>query len=418
MSAPRRILIVGGGVAGVYAALGAREANPAADIVVLSEECCAPFDRTALSKEVLFEGIEPSDKPLLADADYQASNITLRTGVSVTGIDPAARTVATGNGDRFDYDRLILATGATPRRLAAIGDGIEILYLRTADDGAALRDKLRRARRVAVVGAGLIGLEVAAAAVALGVEADVIEAASAVLARSCDGHTAAAVERWHLDHGVRIHKGCRISTVTALPSGGIRIAFADRDPIEADLLVAGIGVTPNTVLAEQAGIEVRDGILVDQFGLTSVAGIYAAGDVARLPLPYAPAPVRLETWRHAQEHGRAVGINAAGGTAPFDSVPIYWSDQFGRRIQGAGLLPDAPRDEVVRTYSDGSHSTFVFDANGCVTAAVGVDRPQDINGARRLIAARKPVDRALVADPSVPLNRIVQQTKSAEEKSA
>ena len=410
----RRIVIVGGGVAGHSAALGAREADPEAVITLLSAEGTLPYDRTTLSKQVLWEGVSPRDKPLADAKAYEAARIDVRTATPVARIDAAARTVETADGKNVGYDRLVLATGAQPRRLDALDPGACIQYLRWEPDALALRRRLLAAQRVAVIGAGLIGLEVAAAASGLEREVDVLEAAPGVLGRCCDPESAAAIERLHLGRGVRIHTGCRIDAVEAR-GAGVRIATATHGILDVDLVVAGIGIVSDTDLAQSAGLALRDGILVDAHGRTSAADIYAAGDAARLPLPVSAEPVRLENWRHAQDHGRAVGASAAGAGREYEAVPIYWSDQYGHRLQGAGLIPRAPARTVLRDYGDGTHSTFLLDADGRLQAAVALDRGQDIMGARRLIAARVPVDPGLLADSAQPLMRIAKQATSPKE---
>jgi 3-phenylpropionate/trans-cinnamate dioxygenase ferredoxin reductase subunit len=411
MASARRILIVGGGIAGVHAALGARAADPEAEIRVFSEEDCLPYDRTALSKDVLTAGIAPSEQLLFPQVHYEEQRVQLHCRARIVAVDPAQKRITTQTGATHGYDALILATGTRPRQLPGV-DAQDVFYLRTHTDAIALQPRLKQARRLIVIGAGLIGLEVAAAARALGVEVDVLEAGDAILSRACDVHTATVIGGFHQREGVKIHTGARIVGIGRGAADSLRVQLASGERLEADLIVAGVGVVPNLALAEQAGIAVDDGILVDEFGRTSVADVYAAGDAAKLPLPFLAQPVRLETWRHAQDHGHFVGRNAAGEHAPFDAVPTFWSDQFGHRIQGAGLL-DRSQTPILRAYEDGSHTSFLLDDAGRVRAAVGIDRPQDINGARRLIAAQLPIDSGLLADPGMPVPRIVKQLKSA-----
>jgi len=408
----RRIVIVGGGVAGYGAAMAARETDPDAQLWLLCAEDALPYDRTTLSKQVLTEGISPQERLLAPAEAFRTARVDVRTGARVAALESAARTVVTEDGTRYAYDALVLATGARPRTLSAVDPQAPVHYLRWAPDALELRRRLLGARRLAVVGAGLIGLEVAAAARALEREVDVLEAAPQVLARCCDGASAAAIERLHRARGARIHPGCRIERIEA-HAGGARIVTATHGALEADLVLVAIGIAPDTALAEAAGLAVQDGILVDARGRTSADGIYAAGDVARLPLGVAPEPVRLENWRHAQDHGRAVGAAAAGAERTYDSVPIYWSDQYDHRLQGAGLLPRAPARTLVRDYGDGTHATFLLDADARLLAAIALDRGQDIMGARRLIAARAPLDPAALADPAQPLMRLAKQAASS-----
>lgn len=407
----RHIVIVGGGVAGHGAAMAAREADGEARIVLLSAEDALPYDRTTLSKQVLHEGVSPRARPLANAEAYRAARIEVRTATRVARIDPLARRVETDGAGALAYDALVLATGARPRRLEALEHGAPIHYLRWEPDALALRRRLLEARRVAVIGAGLIGLEVAAAAGALQRQVDVLEAAAGVLGRCCDPASAAAVERMHRAHGVRIHTGCRIDSIEARGQG-IRIATGTHGALDVDLVLAGIGIVPDTALAQAAGVALQDGILVDAHGRTSAEGVYAAGDAARLPLALNSEPVRLENWRHAQDHGRAVGANAGGGARAYDTVPLYWSDQYGHRLQGVGLVPRAPARTVVRDYGDGTHASFLLDADARLQAACALDRGQDIMAARRLIGARVALDPAALADRAQPLMRLAKQITS------
>lgn len=349
MAKPRRVLVVGGGIARVHAALGARAADSDAQISVFSEEDCLPYDRTALSKDVLMATAAPSAQLLFPQAHYEEQRVQLQCGERIVSIDSARKQITTQAGVSHDYDALILATGTSPRRLPGT-DAQDVFYLRTHADATALQPKLKQARRLIVIGAGLIGLEVAAAARALGVEVDVLEAGDAILSRACDAHTAAAIGGLHEREGVKIHTRVRIIGIDRSEANALRVELTNGE--------------------------------------------------------------RLETWRHAQDHGHFVGRNAAGERVPFDAVPTFWSDQFGHRIQGAGLL-ERSQSPILRSYEDGSHTCFLVNGEGRARAAVGIDRPQDINGARRLIAAQLPIDPALLADASMPVPRIVKQLRSS-----
>jgi NADPH-dependent 2,4-dienoyl-CoA reductase/sulfur reductase-like enzyme len=220
------------------------------------------------------------------------------------------------------------------------------------------------------------------------------------------------IESYHLDHGVRIHKSCSVASLKNTPDGSVSVTLEDGTCLEADLVVAGIGVAPNTALAEQAGIAIDNGIIVDEFGRTSLPGVYAAGDVAQIPLPFCLSPVRLETWRHAQDHGDAIGRCAAGAGQAYQSPPSFWSDQYGHRIQGAGLIAEEASITITRNYEDESHVSFLMTDDDVLRAAIGIDCPQDINGARRLIAAGVPVEPGVLADPQNSINKIVKQALS------
>lgn len=412
MSTGRRLIIVGGGVAAVRAALGARAVDEALTITVLAGEDVPPYDRTSLSKDIITRSMSVADFPLVSPDDLEKHAITLVQNAQVESADADRRTVTTRDGQQYGYDVLIVATGTTPRRLPTPGaDDCGVLYLRDWADAQEIRSRLGAAGHLVVIGAGLIGLEVAAAARELGLDVDVLEMAPGILGRSCDPHTAAAMAALHREHGVRLHTDCRVDAMESLDGTRTRLALANGDTLDADLVVAGIGVVPDTAIAEQLGLGVADGVLVDDRGRTSDPAIYAAGDVARLPLPYYPEPVRLETWRHAQDHGDLVGRNAAGGDQAYSAPPQFWSDQFGHRLQGVGMPGDGVTETVIRTYDDGPHTSFMLDDRRHVRAAIGMDKPQDINAARRLVEADVPVDPELLSDAALPVARIVKQLR-------
>ncbi|MBZ5876243.1 NAD(P)/FAD-dependent oxidoreductase [Chromohalobacter israelensis] len=406
------IIVVGGGVAGVRAALGARAEAPKATVTLFCDEAISPYDRTSLSKQVLLGECAPEDMPIIPAEDYVTERITVLRGVCVEEVNHTARLLTASDGTTHSYDSLILATGADIRRLPFDNGNIQHLhYLRTREDAMKVRARLGESQRLVVIGAGLIGLEVAAAAQAMNIEVDVLEASHSILGRCCDALTATTVERYHLDHGVRIHTNCRVASLANTQNAPVLVRLDDGTCLEADLVVAGIGVVPNTALAERAGVAIDNGIIVDEFGRTSLSGVYAAGDVAQIPLPFFSSPVRLETWRHAQDHGDVIGRNAAGAKQAYQAPPSFWSDQYGHRIQGAGLISEEATNRITRTYEDGSHVSFHMTNHGVLRTAIGIDRPQDINCARRLIAAGVPIVPAELADPQIAISKIVKQTK-------
>lgn len=406
------IAIIGGGVAGVSAALGARSMAPEARIILFSQESSRPYDRTSLSKQMLAEGAAIDDFPVLSAEEYEAQSIELHQGVTVAGIDTENRVFSTNEGVSHSYHSLIIATGAEVRLFAkqhsTAADG-RVHYLRTEADALRLRSQLNGARRIVVIGGGLIGLEVAAAARARNIAVTVLEAAPVLLGRSCDPYTAEVVERWHTERGVDVRKGCQVSRIEDNAGGEARVQLSQGGFIDADLVVVGIGVVPRTRLAELAGLTVANGIVVDELGRTDQPEVYAAGDVARLPLPGLPKPVRLETWRHAQDHGYAVGRNAAGAGEPYNKAPSFWSDQYGHRIQGVGLIGKTDPG-VIRQYDDGSHASFLLDEKQQLTAVIGIDRAKDINAARRLIGTGVRIDPAALADEYQPVARLVKNS--------
>jgi 3-phenylpropionate/trans-cinnamate dioxygenase ferredoxin reductase subunit len=401
MSTARSIVIVGAGPAGVGAALAARQQDPAADVLLVTDEHREPYEKPPLSKAVLTGKAQPQDAPIAGPGGVGAHKITLKAGTRCAAIDRGGRAVVTAAGERIPYDALVLATGSINRVLPMFPAGQPgVHYLRSESEALALRDELTRSRSLLVVGAGLIGLEVAASAAELGVKTTVLEVAPRIMARVCDEETSALVHARHAVSGVDIRLGVAIAGVRTLPDGRIAVETKTGESFIADLVVVGIGVAPDDRLAKAAGLDVQDGIIVDDHCFTSDRTILAAGDCTRFPGPL--GPVRLENWRHAQEHGAVAGRNAAGGDAPYNVTPSYWSEQFDLYIQGMGWPPPHPSAQVRRQI--GGNAVLRFDLNGDRVAYVfGINAQRDIAVARRLIERRVAVDAADLADPGRPL---------------
>jgi 3-phenylpropionate/trans-cinnamate dioxygenase ferredoxin reductase subunit len=401
MTPARRIVIIGAGPAGVGAALAARQQDPGAEILLVSDEHCEPYEKPPLSKAVLTGKASPQDAPIAGPGGIGRHGITLKGGAVCIAIDRASRAVLTDAGERIPYDVLVLATGSINRTLPLFPPGQKrIHYLRVEAEALALREELKASRSLLVVGAGLIGLEVAASAAEIGLMTTVIEIAPRILARVCDEETSTVIEARHRAAGVDIRLGTVIGAVRPAPGGGIEIDSDKAGTFKADLVVVGAGVLPNDRLAKTAGLDVQDGIVVDAHGRTSDPAILAAGDCTRFAGPH--GPVRLENWRHAQEHGAVAGRNAAGGEATYNTAPSFWSEQYELYIQGVGWpLPQAgPR--VHRQISPSAMLRFDLDGR-YLRYASGINAQRDIATARRLIERRIEVAPNDLADPAKPL---------------
>jgi NADPH-dependent 2,4-dienoyl-CoA reductase/sulfur reductase-like enzyme len=400
-----RIVIVGGGPAGVGAALGARQQDATAEIVLINDESVEPYEKPPLSKAVLTGKAMPEHAPIAGPKGVAGANVTLKSA-RVTEIDRAGRAVITDSGERIPYDALVLATGSRNRVLPMFPEGTPgIYYLRTAEEALALKAHLSLAKSLILIGGGVVGLEVAASAAELGLKVTVIEIAPRILARVCDEETAAIVHQRHRDHGVDIRTGTVCAGLQGLPDGKLAVVTQANETLAADLIVVGAGAVPDEALAKAAGLAVQDGILVDDRGRTSDPAIFAAGDCTRFAGPN--GRVRLENWRHAQEHGAAVGRNAAGGDAAYNPVPSYWSEQYDLYIQGMGWPPAQPSARVRRKISD--KATLLFELDGASIAhAIGINAQRDIATVRRLIERRIAVDPAELADPTKQLNAMLR----------
>ena len=401
----RRIVIVGGGPAGVGAALGARQQDAAAEILLINDESVEPYEKPPLSKAVLTGKAMPQDAPIAGPKGVAGANITLKSA-RVTEIDRAGRAVITESGERVPYDALVLATGSRNRVLPMFPEGTPgLYYLRTAEEAMALRAHLRLAKSLILIGGGVVGLEIAASAAELGIKVTVIEIAPRILARVCDEETSAIIHQRHRDHGVDIRTDTICAGLQGLPDGRLAVVTKANETLAADLIVVGAGAVPDETLAKSAGLATQDGILVDDRGRTSDPTIFAAGDCTRFAGPN--GPIRLENWRHAQEHGAVAGRNAAGGDAAYNPVPSYWSEQYDLYIQGMGWPIAAPSARVRRKISD--KATLQFELDGATIAyAIGINAQRDIATIRRLIERRIAVNAAELADPTKQLNAMLK----------
>ena len=396
----RKIVVIGGGPAGVFASIEAKRTNPAAEVILLTEEPCEPYEKPPLSKAVLTGKALPEDALIAGRGGVSAHNVVVELLACCTAIDRAAQEVVTASGRRYPYNSLVIATGSLVRELPQWPLGMRrVHYLRTQDDARALKAGLGQAKHLVIVGGGLIGLEVAASAAHLGVKTTVLEVAPRILGRVCDEETGNFIADTHRRHSVEIHTGTMIDRVQPTDAG-IDIVTKAGQPISADIVVVGTGVKPNVALAAAAGLTTDEGIIVDEYCRTSDPAIFAAGDAVRLPGPH--GPVRLENWRHAQDHGMTAGRNAAGANEVYRTLPSFWSEQYDLYIQGVGWPSPQPGTRIHRPVDGGG--ALVFEVmDGILVSAMGINVQRDLAVARRLIERRVPVDAVALADPNRPL---------------
>jgi 3-phenylpropionate/trans-cinnamate dioxygenase ferredoxin reductase component len=386
-----RVVVAGAGLARLRTAEELRERGFAGPITLIGAETRPPYDRPPLSKKVLTEpGLDPS-----LQADFAALDVDFRPGEAATGLGDV---LVTNRGEHF-FDHLVLATGALPVTLP--GEGRQRL-LRTYDDALALRDLLwpgqrRKALRLAIVGAGWIGAELATAAVAHGGQVTVVEAGPAPLAGAIGAEVGAQTARWYAAAGVDL----RVATaVEDVQPGGLVLAGGER--VEADEIVTAVGVRPATGWLDGSGVRLENGVAVDAGLRTSRPGVYAVGDCAAFESRRFGRRLRFEHWDVALHAPEVVAANVLGGDEAYDPVPYFWSEQFGRMVQYVGYHGDA--DSLVWR-GDPAEPTWAacWLAGGRLVAALTVGSPRDLLQARRLIAAATPVDASRLTDPAVPL---------------
>lgn len=406
MAAPLPLVIVGASYAGAQLAASARELGLAAPIVMIGEEPHAPYQRPPLSKGLL-TGKTTADKLALRGEDFYAQNgIEMRLGRRVTALDAAARTVTLDDGSTLPYGWLALATGARCRALPVPGGDLQgVLSLRTLDDALRIAAAADRATRVAVIGGGFIGLEVASALRQRGAEVTVIESNPRLLARSFLPEMSAYIASAHRERGVDVVCGRGVRALHGTGGHVDRVELDDGSSVDCDLVVLGIGVVPNSELAQAAGIACDNGILVDGLGRTSAPGVLAIGDVANMAMPAVPggpARMRLESIQAANDGARAAATVLVGREQPFAAVPWFWSDQYELKFQMAGLPQPGDRAVLRGDMASGRFSVFFLRGEALV-AAHSVNRPAEHMLARKLIAggARPSADQ--LADASFDL---------------
>lgn len=380
-------VVIGAGQAGVQCALSLRQHGWPGPVVLLGAEEAAPYQRPPLSKAYL-AGEMPAERLAFRDPQsYRAEGIELRLGESATAIDRRDDVVITSEGDAIRYGRLVLATGTRPRRLAVPGTHLEgVGYLRDRADVDRLRGGFRAAERVLVVGGGYIGLEVAAVAAKLGKSVVVAEAADRVLARVTCPTVSSFYEGFHRSNGVDVRT--RAGVLAFEGDGRVEAAvLTDGSTIPCDLAVIGIGVVPNEEIAMYAGLEITvgDGIDVDAGMRTSDPGIFAIGDCARAPNPFAGRRIRLESVANAIEQAKIAAAVACGRTPPAQAVPWFWSDQYDLKLQTAGIVPHGGHREVVRGDPESGRFSVFYLQEGRLIAVDAINSATEFNVAKRII---------------------------------
>ncbi|MBD9527484.1 NAD(P)/FAD-dependent oxidoreductase [Paracoccus sp. PAR01] len=395
------MVIIGAGECGTRAAFALREQGYDGPVTLIGAEAGLPYERPPLSKP---DGGQAIRKPICEQAALDAAGIDYRPGMSVEAIDRQTRTL-TLTGGSLAYDRLLIATGARPRRLSCPGAKLALDFRTHADASAVL---VAATGPVAIIGAGLIGMELAALLRGRGIKVTVIEAGPAPLSRAVPPHLATALHDRHIAEGVDFHFGQGIARID--PNG---VTLASGDHVAAGLVISAIGVTPDTALAQTAGLATGNGILTDARLATSDPAIFAAGDCAAFAQP-GGGHMRLESWRNARDQAQTAARNMLGGTEDFAALHWFWSDQYDLGLQVVGL-PQSGQEMVTRPLGDGQISFYL--ADGLLVAAAGLGPgnsiARDIRLAEMLIAAGSRPDPKVLADPAVGLKALLKTARAA-----
>ncbi|ACU71557.1 FAD-dependent pyridine nucleotide-disulphide oxidoreductase [Catenulispora acidiphila DSM 44928] len=403
-------VIVGGGLAGAKAAQALREQGFDGPVVLIGEETERPYERPPLSKGYL-QGKDEREKIFVHPQDWYAEHdVELRLGTGAVALDTAAHRVELADGSQVEYAKLLLATGSSPRRLPIPGADLDgVRYLRRVEDSEQLKADFQPGARIVVIGAGWIGLEAAAAARAAGADVTVLEAAELPLLRVLGSETAQIFADLHRDHGVDLRCGVEIVEITGSlgKADGVLLGHG-AGRIAADVVLMGVGITPNTALAESAGLKVDNGIVTDEHLRTSAPDVYAAGDAANAFHPFFGKNIRVEHWANALNQPQTAAKSMLGQDATYDRLPYFYTDQYDLGMEYTGHAePDAYDRVVFRGDVAGREFIAFWLSEGRVLAGMNVNVWDVTDPIKALITSRTVVDPERLADPDVALESLV-----------
>ncbi|WP_201468065.1 NAD(P)/FAD-dependent oxidoreductase [Janibacter melonis] len=405
MTSQLRVVVLGAGECGARVAHDLATSDLDARVVLVGREARPPYERPPLSKSVLVDD-DPRPVEPYRDGRLDVGGLEVLQGRTATSLDLDGRAVVLDDGTRLAYDRLVLATGAQPRRLPDLPP--QALTLRTFEDALVLRAALRPGAHLLVVGAGLVGLEVAASARTRGTRVTVVEAEERALGRAVPGPVAQVLVARHQAEGVDLHLGTTVASATA-GDGGWHVELSDGSVVTPDVVLQAVGSVPETGLAQGAGLEVDDGVVVDAAMRTSAPGVWAAGDCCAGPVAVLGRRQRLESWRMAHDQAAVAAASVRGEDVSITAVPWFWSDQYDLSLQVSGMAA-AARRWVERPRPDGTVVHLGLDDDGALVCAAGAGRAavaKDVRMAERLVAAGARPDPDALADPDVQLRSLI-----------
>jgi 3-phenylpropionate/trans-cinnamate dioxygenase ferredoxin reductase subunit len=397
-------VILGAGMCGAAAAQTLREEGFEGRVVMIGDESHLPYERPPLSKEYLRGEQEKDQLFVHAESWYQEQDVETRLGMRATAIDLSERSVTLSDGDSLIFDSLLIATGGRPRRLSEESSD-RVLYLRSIEDCERIKARVSKGGRLVIVGAGFIGVEVTASARARGVDVTCLSSTDVPLAPVLGPEIGKVYAEIHREHGVDLRTGERVESIDA-SGDGVVVRTTNGEKIEGDAVVVGIGIQPNTELAEAAGVELANGIAVDEFCRTSHEGVFAAGDVADHFHPVFGRRIRVEHFDNAIKHGSNAARNMVGRKAPFEDPHWFWSDQYDYNLQYGGFAAEWD-DIVVRGSLEQRDFAAFFLKGGVLLAALSVNRAREVRRAMKLIAARARPDPQKLRDDDVDLRTLV-----------
>ncbi len=409
MTTEMTFVIVGAGLAGAKVAEGLRTEGFDGRVVLVGAEAERPYDRPPLSKAYLQGSMDKEEIYIHPEGWYAEHEVDLRIDSRVTAIDRHAHQVGLSSGELIAYDKAVLATGSSPRRLAVPGADFDgVLYLRGVTDCEAIKAAFATAKRAAIIGAGWIGLETAAAARAAGVEVTVLEMARLPLLGVLGPEVAEIYAALHSEHGVELRMGVQVAEVTGKAHRADGVRLADGSRVDADVVVVGVGITPNTELAAAAGLSVDNGVLVDEHLCSSDPDVFAIGDVANAYYPLLRRHLRLEHWAAALNQGPVAAANMAGRTTTYDQVPYFYSDQYDMGMEYSGYVEAGRYDEVVfRGDVAGRELVAFWVRDGRVLAGMNVNVWDVTDAIAALVRSGAKLDLGRLADTGVALEDLI-----------
>mgnify|MGYP001446769206 CR=1 FL=1 len=397
------MVIIGCGQAGGQAAASLRQEKYKGPITMIGQEPYIPYQRPPLSKQYLSGEQEKEKLSLRQESFYSEKEINLMLETSVLSLDPLKKKLQLENGETVIYDKLLIATGGRPRKLEVDGHTLKgIHYLRNIDDVDAIKTQMSSSQNLVIVGGGYIGLEVASVAIRKGLTVSVLETESRILERVTTEEMSAFYHQLHTDQGVNIMTSTQAKAFKG--SETVESVVCDDHEIPADLVIVGIGILPNTELAEAAGLETNNGLVVDEHCRTSNEDIFAAGDCTNHPNPLLNRRLRLESVPNAMEQGRVAASNMLGGAKSYASMPWFWSDQYEHKLQMVGFSKDSDQSIVRGDMASKSFTVFYL-KDDSIIAADSVNNPKEFMASKQLVGKKASIE--ALADTSKELKTLI-----------
>ena len=397
------MVIIGCGQAGGQAAASLRQEKYEGPITMIGQEPYIPYQRPPLSKQYLSGEQEKEKLSLRQESFYSEKEINLMLETSVLSLDPHKKELQLEKGETVTYDKLLIATGGRPRKLEVDGHTLKgIHYLRNIDDVDAIKTQMSISQNLVIVGGGYIGLEVASVAIKKGLTVSVLEMESRILERVTTEEMSAFYHQLHTDEGVNILTSTQAKAFKG--SETVESVVCGDHEIPADLVIVGIGILPNTEMAEAAGLETNNGLVVDEYCRTSNEHIFAAGDCTNHPNPILNRRLRLESVPNAMEQGRVAASNMLGGSKSYASMPWFWSDQYEHKLQMVGFSKDSDQS-VVRGDMESKSFTVFYLKDGSIIAADSVNNPKEFMASKQLVGKKASIE--ALADTSIELKTLI-----------